>query len=105
MVRLNSGLPEFSNIIVQVGYSRLGWTRPGISRFRARRSRVAPERLSTLAAAPRQVRIWVSALRIARRIALCSIARFRRALCRDPGARRVQAGVLMHSPDPPVVTD
>jgi hypothetical protein len=28
MVRLNSGLPEFCNIIVQVGYSRLGWTRP-----------------------------------------------------------------------------
>jgi hypothetical protein len=27
---LNSGLPEFSNIIVQVGNSRLGWRRPGI---------------------------------------------------------------------------
>src|SRR5712675_3325766 len=54
---------------------------------------------------PRQVRIWVSAPRIARRIALCSIAPFRRALCRDPGARRVEAGVFMHSPDPPVVTD
>ena len=26
----NSGLPEFGNIIVQVGYSRLGWRRPGI---------------------------------------------------------------------------
>src|SRR2546430_6648251 len=59
----------------------------------------------TLAAAPRQVRIWVSAPRIARRVALCSIARFRRGLCRNPGARRVQAGVFMHSPDPPVVTD
>src|SRR5213078_1045057 len=47
----------------------------------------------------------VSVPRIARRVALCSIARFRRALCRDPGARRVQAGVFMHSPDPPVVTE
>src|SRR5437773_9109409 len=46
-----------------------------------------------------------SAPRIARRVALCSIARYRRGLCRDPGARRVQAGVFMHSPDPPVVTD
>jgi hypothetical protein len=27
---LNSGLPEFSNIIVQVGNSRLGWRRSGI---------------------------------------------------------------------------
>jgi len=27
MVRLNSGLPEFSIIIVQVGNGRLGWTR------------------------------------------------------------------------------
>jgi hypothetical protein len=27
---LNSGLPEFSNIIVQAGNSRLGWRRPGI---------------------------------------------------------------------------
>src|SRR5437879_10624904 len=49
--------------------------------------------------------VLVSAPRIARRVALCSIARFRRALCRDPGARRVQAGVFMHSPDPPVVTE
>jgi hypothetical protein len=28
--RPNSGLPEFGNIIVQVGSSRLGWRRPGI---------------------------------------------------------------------------
>jgi hypothetical protein len=32
MRSLNSGLPEFSNIIVQVGNSRLGWRRPGIQR-------------------------------------------------------------------------
>src|ERR1700747_3634543 len=30
---LNSGLPEVSSIYVQVGCSRLGWIRPGISRF------------------------------------------------------------------------
>ncbi len=34
--RPNSGLPEFGNIIVQVGNSRLGWREPGISRFRVR---------------------------------------------------------------------
>src|SRR6266481_833906 len=54
---------------------------------------------------PRQVRIWVSAPRIARRIALCSIAPFRRARCRVPAPAGVQAGVFMHSPDPPVVTE
>jgi hypothetical protein len=32
---LNSGLPEFSNIIVEVGNSRLGWRRPGIHNHRA----------------------------------------------------------------------
>jgi len=26
----NSGLPEFGNIVGQVGNSRLGWRRPGI---------------------------------------------------------------------------
>jgi hypothetical protein len=31
---LNSGLPEFSNIIIQVGNSRLGWRRPGIQQRR-----------------------------------------------------------------------
>src|SRR5258706_14969679 len=44
----NSGLPEFGNIIVQVGNSRLGWRRPGIHTpgrgygFRVRATR-APE--------------------------------------------------------------
>jgi hypothetical protein len=33
MVRLNSGLPEFSIIIVQLGNSRLGRNRAGISRY------------------------------------------------------------------------
>src|SRR5260370_9412421 len=54
---------------------------------------------------PRQVRIWVSAPRIARRIALCSIAPFRRERCRVPAPAGVQTGVFMHSPDPPVVTE
>src|SRR5258707_6239118 len=54
---------------------------------------------------PRQVWIWVSAPRIARRIALCSIARVRRARCRVPAPAGVQAGVFMHSPDPPVATE
>src|SRR5262249_47341330 len=39
---LNSGIPEFSNLKSQVGNSQLGWTRPGISRFRVRATR-APE--------------------------------------------------------------
>src|ERR1019366_10324751 len=30
---------------------------------------------------------------------------FRRAPCRNPGARRVQAGVFMTSPDPSAATD
>src|SRR5260221_840248 len=54
---------------------------------------------------PFQVWIGVSAPRIARRIALCSIARVRRARCRVPAPAGVQAGVFMHSPDPPVATE
>src|ERR1019366_7590369 len=35
MVGLNSGLPEFSNFVVQVGNSRLEWTRPQICNCRS----------------------------------------------------------------------
>src|SRR6202047_1884458 len=86
-----------------------GWcvsTRPGISRFRVRCwHRPGMTRLSkTLLSAQRQVG---SAPHIARRAAICSIAASGACLAENPaaGARRIQAGVLMRSPDPSAVTD
>jgi hypothetical protein len=38
----NSGLPEFGNIIVQVGNSRLGWRGPGTTGGPLARSRPGP---------------------------------------------------------------
>src|SRR5258706_4127287 len=46
-----------------------------------------------------------SAPSIARRAALCSIARSGARLAGNPGARRIQAGAFMTSPDPSAVTD
>jgi hypothetical protein len=58
----------------------------------------------TLLSAQRQVG---SAPHIARRAAICSIAASGACLAENPaaGARRIQAGVLMRSPDPSAVTD
>src|SRR6202047_5114740 len=86
-----------------------GWcvsTRPGISRFRVRCwHRPGMTRLSkTLLSAQRQVG---SAPHIARRAAICSIAASGACLAENPaaGARRIQAGVSMTSPDPSATTD
>src|ERR1700738_5220520 len=58
----------------------------------------------TLLSAQRQVG---SAPHIARRAAICSIAASGACLAENPaaGARRIQAGVLMRSPDPSAATD
>src|SRR5258706_1610664 len=44
MVRLNVGLHEFSNIIVQVGNSRLGWDQTGNLEIPGSMRSIAPER-------------------------------------------------------------
>src|SRR6266436_2415788 len=104
MVRLNSGLPEFSNIIVQVGYSRLGWTRPGISRFRVRRARRPGMTFDAGGSAASSADLGFRAPDCSPHRPMLHCPLPARALP-GPGARRVQAGVFMHSPDPPVVTD
>src|SRR5258706_4449067 len=109
MVRLNSGLPEFSNIICP---SRLQPTWKDQTRnfeipgsTLARRPGMTFQSLSkTQLPARRQVTICFRAPHCSPHRPMLHCALPARAL---PGAGscRVQAGVFMHSPDPPVVTE
>src|SRR6476646_10302747 len=105
MVRLNSGLPEFSNIICpsRLQPTWMDQTRnleiPGSTL--ARRPGMTFDAGSSAASG---ADLDFRAPHCSPHRAMLHCALPARALP-GPGARRVQAGVFMHSPDPPVVTE